>query len=107
MLATQEYMSQSAGLNLRTLTDLQPLTGSTQIVSEDAKVTDMSKSEYMQARPSYFVSILCRARRRELEMKHRLEVSAAVMGTGMQAQAQAPENGSRLGDIVFGSSCRI
>jgi hypothetical protein len=38
VLATQEYMSQSAGLNLRTLTDLQPLTRSTQLVSEDAKV---------------------------------------------------------------------
>jgi hypothetical protein len=92
VLVTQEYMSQSAGLNLRTLTDLQPLTGSTQLVSEDAKVADMSKPEYMQARPSYFVDILCRARRRELGMKHRLEVSAAtVMGTGMQAQAQAPK----------------
>ena len=101
-------MSQSAGLNLRMLTDLQPFTGSTQIVSEDAKVTDMSKSEYMQVCPSYLVSILCGARRRELEMKHHLEVSAAtVMGTGMEAQAQAPENCSRICDIVFGSHCRI
>jgi hypothetical protein len=84
VLVTQEYMSQSAGLNRRTLTDLQPLIGSTQIVPEDAKVTEMSKSEYMQARPSYFVGILCRARRRELEVKHRLKVNAAtVMGTGM------------------------
>jgi len=108
VLFTQGYMSQSAGLNRRTLTDLQPLTGSIQIVSEDAKVTDTSKSEYMQACPSYLVSILCRARRRELETKHHLEASAAtVMGTGMQAQTQAPENGSRLCDIVFGSNCRI
>ena len=74
------------------LTDLQPLIRSTQIVSEDVKVTDMSKSEYMQARPSYVASILWRARRRELEMKHHLKSSAAtVMGTGMQAQAQAPK----------------
>jgi len=108
VLATQEYMSQSAGLNLRTLTYLQPLTRYTQLVSEDAKITDTSKSEYMQARPSYLVSILSRARRRKLEMKQRLEVSAAtVMGTGMQAQTQAPENGSRFCDIVFGSNCRI
>ena len=72
------------------LTDLQPLTRSTQTVSEDVKVTDTSKSEYMQARPSYVASILWRARRRELDMKHHLKVRAAtVMVTGMQAQAQA------------------
>ena len=101
-------MSQSAGLNLRMLTDLQPFTGSTQIVSEDAKVTDMSKSEYMQVCPSYLVSTLCGARRRELEMKHHLEVSAAtVIGTFMQAQAQAPKDCSCLCDILFGCHCRI
>ena len=68
----------------------------------------MSKSEYMQALPLYFVSILSKARFRELEMKHRLETSSAtVMGTGMQAQAQALGNCSCLCDIVFGSNCRI
>ena len=75
------------------LTDLQPLIRSTQIVSEDVKVTDMSKSEYMQARTSYVANILWKARRRELEMKLHLKVSAAtVMGTGMQAQAQTPNS---------------
>jgi hypothetical protein len=108
VLAAQEYISPGAGLSLHTLTDLQPLNGSTQIVSEDAEVTHMSKSKNKQALPSYFARILCRAGRRELEMEHRLEVSAAtVMGTGMQAQAQAPKNGSRLCDIVFGFNCRI
>ena len=108
VLVTQEYMSQRAGLNLRTLTDLQPLTRSTQIVSEHAKVTDMSVSEYMQARRSYFERILWRAGRRELEMKHHLEVSAAtVIGTFMQAQAQAPKDCSCLCDILFGCHCRI
>ena len=68
----------------------------------------MSKSEYMQALPLYFVSILSKAQFRELGMKHHVEISlATVMGTGMQAQAQAPENGSRLCDIVFGSNGRI
>jgi hypothetical protein len=85
------------------LTDLQPSIGSTQIVSEEAIVRDMSKTEYTQVRAAYFVSILYRARRRELEMKHHLEVNAAeVVGAGMHAQAQAPEDCSRICDIVFG-----
>lgn len=53
----EETHSQNAGLDHCMLKLLQPLVRSTQITSEAAKVTDVSKSECMQAPQSHVASM--------------------------------------------------